>query len=470
MRFFSRYTFRFSLCLVLVTLMFVLICTCLIPPVLKNALLESKRSFMLQSSEFIIDPLENGHFSSVMNAVPRDSAMRVIIADSRLAVIHDSATQGNIKGKYLVLPGVDKAFSGEEFYNAYSEENDFIYSMLRSFTFDGNDYLLFMRYTDGDSARLFKTCKQVCIFSGILLLIVPVALLIAQIVSFNKSITNLSNSITHLTTGKYVPGQADTASDEIADISRHLDEFAARQAKTEELRRTFVSDASHELKTPLAAVKLLSDTILLTPQMSHEDVREFLTDISNEIDRLTRICTRLLQITKFDAFSDKADLVPLDLATVAENVSRMLSKSATAAGLDLRCEIQDGCYVSANYDLVFQVFYNLIENAIKYGADGNEVRIFLYQKDCSVIFIVDDDGAGIPENDLKRIFDRFYRVDKARSRATGGTGLGLSIVATAVATCRGTVEAQNRSPHGARFIVRFPSCPKPTANEDGEPS
>ncbi|MBR4942077.1 MAG: HAMP domain-containing histidine kinase, partial [Clostridia bacterium] len=154
---------------------------------------------------------------------------------------------------------------------------------------------------------------------------------------------------------------------------------------------------------------------------------------------------------------------------VAENVSRMLFQPVNNAGLEIRCEFQDDCIVLANYDLVFQIFYNLIENAIKYGADGKEVRVFLYKKDGTVIFIVDDDGTGINESDLERIFDRFYRVDKARARATGGTGLGLSIVETAIHSCNGTVEAHNRHPHGARFIVKFPVfTDTPKENNRGE--
>lgn len=468
MQFFSRYTFRLSLCAVLIALTFMLICTCLIPPVLKNALLQSKNDFMQESSEFLLANMRNGYSEAVVSSAPEKSAMRLVVANSHLTVVFDSSREDDISGKYLLLPGLNRAIGGEKVYHAYSEDSDFVYSLLCPFDSNGETWFLYIRYTDPETCALFKSCKQVCIFSGILLLSVPVIILILQIISFDRSVTRLSDTLSRLTDDKTSGDEINYNTNELNQVTQSLDAFAREQAKTEELRRRFVSDASHELKTPLAAVKLLSDTILLTPKMSHDDIREFLSDISNETDRLTRICTRLLKITQYDTFSDSAELVPLDLAVVGENVSRMLSGSANAAGLELRCEFQDGCFVLANYDLVFQVFYNIIENALKYGRDGKEVRVFLYNKEGSVIFITDDDGSGIPESDLERIFDRFYRVDKARSRATGGTGLGLSIVASAVATCNGTIEAQNRTPHGARFIVRFPACAAPEGPKEKE--
>jgi signal transduction histidine kinase len=123
--------------------------------------------------------------------------------------------------------------------------------------------------------------------------------------------------------------------------------------------------------------------------------------------------------------------------------------------------LSDGCIINADYDNVYQIFYNIVENAIKYSGQDNEVKVLLFLRDNDVVFIVDDYGEGIPEKDLKKVFDRFYRVDKARARATGGTGLGLSIVAAAVEQCGGIVSAENRPGGGARFTVKFPKSDRP---------
>ncbi len=465
MKIFSRFSFKFAVSTLLISLIFLLICVFLVPPILKNALLQSKQSYMTDNANLIISSVTKNGIDTVFSSVPGNGNLRLIHISSTLEVLSDTSREDNLEKKIMAFPGIKRALSGKSFYNAYAEDNAFVYSLLCPL--DGDTGLLYIRYTDTDTAKIFKASRQACNFSGILMFVLPVSLLIHHIVNFSKRLNKLAALIEELASGKFSAEITANGSDELSQVTKLLESYSIRQAHTDELRRRFVSDASHELKTPLAAVKLLSDTILFTPDMKKDDIQEFLTDISNEIDRLTRICTRLLQITQFDTFSTETELVPLNLTTVAENVSHMLSQPANAAGLELRCELQDGCYVRANYDLVFQVFYNLIENAIKYGADGEDVRVFLYQKDSHVVFIVDDDGIGIPESDLERIFDRFYRVDKARSRATGGTGLGLSIVETAVQNCNGTVEAQNRKPHGARFIVKFPASPYPPDETEG---
>lgn len=467
MKLYSRYSFRFCFISFLIAFMFFLISVFLLPSVLKNALLLSPKPYMIKSADIIAASLNQQDPGNVFSGVEKDGDLRFVLISPSARVISDTSETDNITGKFLVLPGTEEAFGGQKIFSSYEEKNAFIYSVLSPVTINNETYLLYIRHTDTIAAAEFIADKRICIISGMLLLIVPVSLIIYTTVDFRRKISALRASVNELTNSEYVLGKSITGNDEISNIAQLLEDYAALQQKTEELRRRFVSDASHELKTPLAAVKLLSDTILYTPDMKHQDVCEFLTDISNEIDRLTRICTNLLQITKYDALSSKAELLPLDLSVVAENVSRILSQPAENAGLELRCELQHGCFVMANYDLVFQIFYNLIENAIKYGAEGKEVRVFLYSKENQAVFIVDDDGLGIPENDLERIFDRFYRVDKARARATGGTGLGLSIVTSAVQTCAGTVEAQNREPHGARFIVKFPTCPPPSEYTEG---
>ena len=204
--------------------------------------------------------------------------------------------------------------------------------------------------------------------------------------------------------------------------------------------------------------------------MSREEINDFLLDISNEIDRLTRISSRLLSLAKFDDVDQSALAEELNLSAVAATVCRMLTPLARASNCTIRHELSERVMLVANYDSVYQIFYNLVENSIKYSGKDKEVRVFLYVRDAQAHFIVDDDGEGIPPDDLKKIFDRFYRVDKARARATGGTGLGLSIVASAVRACGGSVEAMNRKSGGARFVVRFPLPNQPGDPADNAPA
>jgi signal transduction histidine kinase len=146
----------------------------------------------------------------------------------------------------------------------------------------------------------------------------------------------------------------------------------------------------------------------------------------------------------------------VDVLPVLEQVMRMMSLLAQEKGVDLTYDASEDCTILATRDEVHQVIYNLTDNAVKYTPAGGMVQVSLRRKGEEVILRVSDNGAGIPEEDLPRVFERFYRVDKARSRAAGGTGLGLSIVRNAVRQRGGSVEVANRPQGGAEFTVRWP--------------
>ena len=222
-----------------------------------------------------------------------------------------------------------------------------------------------------------------------------------------------------------------------------------------ERQRQFVTDASHELKTPLASIRLLTDSILQADHMDSETAREFLTDIGDEAERLTRITEKLLTLTRLDT-APAAVAVPVDVGAVVERVEHMLTPLARAVEVGLELRLQPGCLIAATEDELYQIAFNLMENAVKYNLPGGKVYVTLQGDARQVRLRVEDTGVGIPEEDLPKIFDRFYRVDKARSRAAGGTGLGLSIVWDTVRRYGGTVTARRREPEGTCFEVVFP--------------
>ena len=224
-----------------------------------------------------------------------------------------------------------------------------------------------------------------------------------------------------------------------------------------ENQKRFITNASHELKTPLAAIRLLTDSILQTDQMDMETVRDFVTDIGSEAERLSRITEDLLRLTRLD--SDLLDAPEtVEVAPVLEQVMRMMSLLAQEKGTELTYRMEENCRVSATKGEVHQVIYNLTDNAVKYSGKNGKVRVELRHEDRDVVLTVADNGPGIPEEDLPKVFERFYRVDKARSRAAGGTGLGLSIVQDTVKKRGCTVSAANRAGGGAVFTVRWPEA------------
>ncbi len=244
--------------------------------------------------------------------------------------------------------------------------------------------------------------------------------------------------------------------DEISEIAAEFNSLSDRLQTTEEARRRFVSDASHELKTPLAGIRLLSDSILQTEDIDDATVREFVGDIVQETDRLTRITENLLRLTRLDSgVVEPARSVAV--APVIERVVRMLRLVADEKQVELTYRIEREQSVLAGGDDLHQIIYNLTENAIKYNRPGGFVRVTLAGTEDECVLCVEDNGIGIPDEDRPRVFDRFYRVDKMRSRAAGGTGLGLSIVADTVRRRGGSISVSSRRGGGSCFTVRLPA-------------
>jgi len=287
---------------------------------------------------------------------------------------------------------------------------------------------------------------SVAIFS-----IVAVALIVWSLMRRVKLIVE---AIKQVREGQYSYRIEISGSDELALLGDEFNSLTDRLRETEEVRRRFVADASHELKTPLASIRLLSDSILQNEDIERETVKEFVGDIGMEAERLTRTTSKLMTLTRLDSQIPE-ELTKVDMKEAVESTLRMLRPLAESKGLTLTVELKDGCFVKATDDALHTIIYNLIENAIKYNKPDGSVAVRLRDYDDTVEFTVDDRGVGIPEDDLPHIFDRFYRVDKARSREAGGSGLGLAIVHGTVMELGGEVTVSNRVGGGVRLQVRF---------------
>jgi signal transduction histidine kinase len=192
--------------------------------------------------------------------------------------------------------------------------------------------------------------------------------------------------------------------------------------------------------------------------MDMETMREFVQDIGNEADRLTRMSEKLLSLSRLESVpDDPTDREIVTVSAVAERVFRMLRPLADLNQISMHGEYQDNCTILGTQDDLYQILFNLVENAIKYNVPDGSVEVTVSRYEDDVVIQIADTGVGIPEEDLPHIFDRFYRVDKARSRKRGGSGLGLSIVREMVERNYGTVSAARRSESGGTvFTVEFP--------------
>ena len=227
--------------------------------------------------------------------------------------------------------------------------------------------------------------------------------------------------------------------------------------RLERVRQDFVANVSHELKTPLTTIRAMAE-VLADVETEDAELREkYLKQIVGEVDRLTALVDDLLVLGK--AESESVELRDCNLSEIVEEVVVQLTPKALVRGLELELVAGTSVMVAAHAPQIRQVFLNLIDNAINYTAEG-AVRVMVGEADGQAKVDVQDSGIGIPSEDLPRIFERFYRVDKSRSRSSGGTGLGLSIVKHLVEAHGGSVSVQSALHRGSTFTVRLPLVEK----------
>lgn len=227
--------------------------------------------------------------------------------------------------------------------------------------------------------------------------------------------------------------------------------------KLDNMRKEFVANVSHELKTPLTAIKGYSETIM-NFDLSAEDITRFSKVIYQEANRMDRLVSDLLQLSRFDYKRVNLKKMMFSLDELVKNVCEKMKYSAKEKNHTLECIVTVAPpKIYADKDAIEQVIVNIISNSIKYTKDGGQIKVYVGAINESAYFKVIDNGIGIPAKDLNRIFERFYRVDKARSRSMGGTGLGLSIVKEIIESNSGTIELKSEIEKGTEVIVTLPT-------------
>jgi len=227
-------------------------------------------------------------------------------------------------------------------------------------------------------------------------------------------------------------------------------------AKLEKVRREFVANASHELRTPLTAIQGFAETLLRSEQLVDPTNRSHVEVIERHAHRLGRLVADLLQLSEAEGRNGKLEPVAVNLAGLVDRVVRDFGSTLGEKNLQLTHEVKEDAIALADPHAVEQVVRNLLDNACQYTEAGGRVKMSIENEADWACIRIEDSGIGIPERDLGRIFERFYRVDKARSRAAGGTGLGLSIVKHLVQSMNGSVSVDSVLGCGSTFTLRLP--------------
>lgn len=400
--------------------------------------------------------LNEENVASAMTLVEETGISRILVTDAAGCILYDTRETDSALGCYAFYTEIVQALRGYDVFYSEYEDSAFVSRAASPVIYRSQTIGAVYAYEyDKEQATVLESLQVNLL--AISAMVTVFAVLLSMILS--RALTHrfgiLADAMEKMREGSYSHRAEIGGHDEIAELASEFNSLADRLQTTEDARRRFVSDASHELKTPLAGIRLLSDSILQTENMDAETVREFVGDIEHESERLTRITENLLRLTRLD--NEIAEQpVPTEMMPVIERAVRMLRLVAEEKKVDLTYNIVREGTVLANEDDLHQIIYNLAENAIKYNKPEGYVCVELSGDETQCVLTVSDNGIGIPEEDLPRIFDRFYRVDKMRSRAYGGTGLGLSIVSDTVSRCGGTIQVERREGGGSVFTVRLP--------------
>ncbi len=430
----------------------------------RDQMFEAKRSSMFnQASLFAsslssLRTLQTEEVRKVMELLGVQNYSRVVVTDESAGVVYDST---ELYSEELGRP------AAEEEIGLALEGNNVFRSNLRGGAVTSRASMpvmsrgrtigaVFLYEYDTAQASFIDGLRQNLL--RISLLTAAAALGLGLLLGYliSRRTRSILGGIRGIGSGNYDTRITDDGADELGEISREINLLADRLEKTENVRQRFVSDASHELKTPLAAITLLSDSIVQNEGMDRETILEFVGDIGREAERLGRVTQQLQALTRMDSRSvERREAV--DVRLVTEEALKMLRALAEQRGVELSGNMGGGCLVLANPDEIHQVVFNLAENAVKYNHPGGKVQVLLFRREDTVQLMVDDTGEGVPPEKLEHIFDRFYRVDESRTEEQGGSGLGLSIVLDAVRKHGGSVSASNRPGGGMRFHVTFPA-------------
>ena len=403
-----------------------------------------------------LEELTEENVAQAMEAVEIDGVSRAVVTDENGLALYDTREVGSAAGYYVFYTELVQALRGYSAVYSVYEEGAFRSSAAQPVLYRNQIIgAVYVYDYDTQQASLLKDLQNnlMRISVGIAILVVCVSLAFSR--GLTRRLDSLLTAIRGVREGAYNQRAVLSGHDEYTQIAGEFNDLVDRLQETENARRRFVSDASHELKTPLAAIRLLTDSILQNENIDGATVREFVSDIGQEAERLSRITEDLLRLTRLDSgVAETPERV--EISPVLERVVKMLRPVADEKDVSIVTVCSDGAAAAATPGEIHQILYNLMENAVKYNRRGGFVRVSVDMGEETSTITVEDNGIGIPAEDLPRVFERFYRVDKARSRAAGGTGLGLSIVRDTVSRRGGVVRAEGVTGGGTRFIVTLP--------------
>lgn len=403
-----------------------------------------------------LEVLTADNVSGVIQLLNVSESNHILVTNENRIVVYDSWGESVGTNLTASFSEVGRVFAGKLVFRSDYDINSFTsrvcVPVMVNQTIIGSVYLV---EEDTEQADMILGIRnRLAFLSGA---VGVLAILLSMLLSYTLTarIRALAGAVRVVQEGNYDGYIEPRGSDEIAELTSEFNAMTETLRQTEQMRRRFVSDASHELKTPLASIRLLSDSILQNERIDRETTVEFVEDIGACAERLQHMTEKLLDLSRMDGGAEP-NLSRVDLAELAAHAMPMLEPLAKHRQVSLRFAAHGAVPIIADAEDLYQVVFNLVENAIKYNVPEGSVEVSVLREGDEAVLRVADTGIGIPDSDVPNIFSRFYRVDKARSREAGGSGLGLSIVKDAVILHGGEILVAPNQPQGTVFTVRFP--------------
>ncbi|KOY82231.1 HAMP domain-containing histidine kinase [Lysinibacillus macroides] len=291
--------------------------------------------------------------------------------------------------------------------------------------------------------------------SAFIFLVVVSYLIYKGIRHIMRPLSELQNAVEQMSYGRYETRVPVNSRDEIGKLSSTFNKMAEAIQQEDEARKTFLATVSHELRTPISYVKGYSEAMqngMITEQRKEETIQL----IVREANRMERLTNELLQLARTENEQTNIVLYPIPLGETVREVQQILTHQAHKKNITLCVDVDDALIIQADEVKLKQIFINIIENAINYSYEGSKVEIIAAEHSGYAVITIKDYGIGIPQEDLSHVTERFYRVNKARSRADGGSGLGLSIVEQLVKQLQGKLEIDSVIEKGTIVKIQLP--------------
>lgn len=389
-----------------------------------------------------------------MNTLAYSLSARVMIVDTDYRVVYDSFRL--LKDTYIMNNDIYEIMKGDRDERLVREQSyiEYMFPVVNREGYIDDVAVIAVSLESMENERGYLSYRAnilICIF-------MVIGGLTAFFISYMavRDTRKIKSQLVNMKDGFLGQISSDGLWREAGSVVDNMNGIFAKSQLLEESRQEFVSNVSHELKTPITSMKVLSESILMQDNVPVEMYREFMNDIVLEIDREAQIISDLLTLVKTDKGSDSLNIERVDINELMEVILKRLTPLAEKRSIEITFE--SFREVEADIDKVkfTLAISNLIENGIKYNVDGGWIRVSLNADHKNLYIKVADSGVGIPEDCVEHIFERFYRVDKARSRDTGGTGLGLAISKNIIVMHKGIINVYSEPGKGTTFTVRVP--------------